>query len=269
MLLAAEELFHQKVSEELQIDGAVGQRGVDTRPEVSAVIASGYFLQGPGKFMKTLGEVAVAEFRDVDIHEPPVIGVVVNDFTGCLCQLAEAVGVELPQQGLQLHLHLAHARGIAPHQADVEGFLVRVVIVDIADRDPGLAGNVADGRAEVALPDEEPEGGLFDGGLVPLDDQVLEFGHKQKRSFVFRILCEVPGRVNGFFAALIWRGIGDYSWGLDRCALNLLSGSPGAWPPRSGNGVGRGLVFQKRVWGPCWALLRVGRFASKWGRRAT
>jgi hypothetical protein len=59
------------------------------------------------------------------------------------------------------------------------------------------------------LPDEEPEGGLFDGGLVPLDDQVLEFGHKQKRSFVFRILCEVPGRVNGFFCGrdltMAWR----------------------------------------------------------------
>ena len=76
-------------------------------------------------------------------------------------------GIELTEQRFQPRLCLCHAGPVAFNEADVEGFLGGVVVVDVADGDPGLTGDIADGRAVIALANKQSQGDLFDGRLVP------------------------------------------------------------------------------------------------------
>src|SRR5579872_1486199 len=131
--------------------------------------------------------MAVCEFGYVDIHQPPVIGVAIDDFTRGARQFAKTLSVEAPEQRLQLRLGLRHFGRIAFHEADVEGFLGGVVVVYVADGDAGLAGNVANGSSEIALPDKQPERHFFDRDLVPANHAILQPGHQPLKRTIVRL----------------------------------------------------------------------------------
>ena len=96
------------------------------------------------------------------------MGFFVDDSAPGFGQRAQAFGVKLTEQGLQVRLRFGHTIGF--DEADVEGFLGGVVIVDVADGDSRLAGDV------VALADKQAQGHPFDGRLVQLDSMVPSFG---------------------------------------------------------------------------------------------
>jgi len=88
----------------------------------------------------------VAELRDVDVHQPPVVGIVVHDLADHMRHALQLrrlkQSVDRPQR---LAPQLLHVGLVARDDALENFFLGPVVVVEIADRNARLFGNVPHG----------------------------------------------------------------------------------------------------------------------------
>ena len=193
MLVAPEKAFHQKIGENLHVDSGKDEGRIEATP-ARAFLRGGQFLaeaplELPRQVVEVLGEVLVVELNDIDVHQFPVIGVVVDNGTDLGSKLAKSfAGKWVAQIGEHAGTAGLHLLLIGVDHALEEDLFGRVVGVDGAGRSSRQFGNVPDIGAMVAMAGEQAQGGLFDTAAVLLGTVFGDLWHVlklKKRMFVY------------------------------------------------------------------------------------
>ena len=179
MLFSTKKRFNQKVGDELHVDGGIGELHLITFAGVRLVIRPGVHRpQGRRYRLEDMGKMLVTEFNDVNVHQPPEVGVLGDDLPHDHGQARQILRLQAAHQwGNLLLLQRLHLQTIAAHQAGVDLFLGVVVVVDVAQRNTGCVGDLAHAGAVISLAGEDPEGGILNAYLVAFDGLLFELGH--------------------------------------------------------------------------------------------
>ena len=104
------------------------------------------------------------ELDDIEVDQEDVRTVLVHHLFDRFGELFEIFGeVGAGEHLVELQLRIDQPLPVDLDQALVDGVLVGKVMVDVADRQPGPFGDLAQGRGAIALGGEQREAGIEDG----------------------------------------------------------------------------------------------------------
>src|ERR1019366_8090999 len=197
--LGAEEFFHQKMRDKLQVQTDISKPGVHVAGEWNGRLlkqSRRIGAQASRNFSIAVKEVLMTELDDVDVHQPPVVQILRDDAADGPPQLLQRLGIGGLHQGKNLALpERFHFLLHVLDQADEDVFLVGVVKVELAHGDAGTLSDFADGSAVKPLPGKKLERGAFDLEPVPGDGVVQKLGHSCMRSLVTRRALALVGEL--------------------------------------------------------------------------